>query len=265
MLEPTDLMDPEARALAAKLGHTFADESLLDVALTHRSAAFEANANKRGRRPADNERMEFLGDVVLGLAVSEMLWRRFPTASEGELTRMRASIVNETNLARIALEIGVGEAIKLGRGEDNTGGRTKPSLLADSMEAVFAAVYLDGGIDRAREVIVALIGGFSEAAPVTSVRDEKTRLQEWMQEHHKITPRYEVIGAVGPDHDRTYEVEMQAGDVLKSQGSGRSKKSAEQDAARKAMELLAAEEKPEEKATEKPEEKPEESAGEKGE
>ena len=231
-------MDPALPSLAATLGYAFRDPSLLAVALTHRSAAFEMSSARRGRPASDNERLEFLGDAVLALTVSDVIWTRMPEATEGELTRVRAAVVNEANLARVASGIGLGDALKLGRGEDRSGGRAKPSLLANTLEAVFAAVYLDGGFEAARAVITTLLDPSIEEVRAQGTRDEKTLLQEIVQGRHGVTPRYEVISTAGPDHDRTYAVEMRAGEILRAQGVGRSKKSAEQDAARRALQNL---------------------------
>lgn len=233
-------MDDKLNALAAALGHVFRDERLLEVALTHRSAAFEAAPGRRSKALADNERMEFLGDAVLALAVSDALWKRCPEASEGELTRMRAAIVNESRLAEIAARLGVGDAIRLGRGEERTGGRTKASLLANALEAAFAAVYLDAGVTRACEVVLAMVAPTLDhvASTASAQRDEKTVLQELIQARHNVTPRYEVIDTQGPDHDRVWHVEVRAGEVLRAKGQGRSKKIAEQEAARNALRAL---------------------------
>lgn len=239
-------MDERLRAFITALGHPFSNVVLLHEALTHRSAAFEASAGRRGKSLRDNERMEFLGDAVLALVVSDALWRRVPEAVEGELTRMRAAVVNERTLARIATEIGLGEVLRLGRGEDRTGGREKPSLLANALEAVFAAVYLDAGVDAARALIERLLAGpLDEVTLRTSapgeeraLLDEKSLLQEIVQARHGITPRYEVAGMEGPDHHRTWTVEVRAGDIVAARGSGRSKKAAEQEAARAARTAL---------------------------
>ncbi len=233
-------MDDKLLAIAQRLGHTFRDERLLERALTHRSAALEAAPTRRGRPAGDNERLEFLGGAVLAMAVSDALWHRCPEASEGELTRMRAAIVNEARLAEVAVAVGVGDALKLGRGEERTGGRAKPSLLADALEATFAAVYLDAGIERAREVVLACMAHMSDrvASTVSANRDEKSELQELIQAKHAVTPRYEVVDTAGPDHDRVWHVEVRAGEFLRARGSGRSKKAAEQEAARNALRAL---------------------------
>ncbi len=186
--------------------------------------------------------MEFLGDAVLSLAISDALWKRCPDATEGELTRMRAAIVNETRLAEVAAILGIGDAMRLGRGEERTGGRTKASLLANALEAAFAAVYLDAGVERASAVVLAMMGPTLErvVSSVSAQRDEKTRLQELMQARHNLTPRYEVVDTEGPDHDRVWHVEVRAGELLRARGSGRSKKAAEQEAARCALRTLDA-------------------------
>lgn len=233
-------MDDKVLALAASLGHQFRDPRLLEVALTHRSAAFESAAARKGKSLGDNERMEFLGDAVLSLAVSDALWSRCPEAAEGELTRMRAAVVNETRLAEAAARLGIGDALRLGRGEERTGGRTKASLLANALEAAFAAVYLDAGVERAREVVLALMAPTLDhvVSTVSAQRDEKTVLQELIQARHNVTPRYDVVDTQGPDHDRVWHVEVRAGELLRARGQGRSKKLAEQEAARNALRAL---------------------------
>ncbi len=227
-------------ALQASLGITLRDPTLLETAMTHRSAAHEGRAARRGHKATDNERMEFLGDAVLSLCVSELLWRRLPQAREGELTRLRAAVVNETALARLSTSLGIGETLRLGRGEARTGGRTKPSLLADALEATLAAVYLDGGLDAARAVVDRLLTPEIDEAltRATPDLDDKTRLQELLQAQHTLTPRYEVVRAEGPDHHRTWEVEMIADPHLRTRGVGTSKKRAEQAAAGEALRLL---------------------------
>jgi len=229
-------------ALQSALGITLRDPSLLEMAMTHRSSAHEVRAARRGARPADNERLEFLGDAVLSLCVSELLWRRLPEAREGDLTRLRAAVVNETTLARLSTRLGIGDALQLGRGEAQTGGRAKPSLLADALEAMLAAVFLDGGLDAARVVVDRLLTPEIDTAltRATPDLDDKTRLQEVVQARLAITPRYEVVSAEGPDHHRTWEVEMIADPHLRTRGSGTSKKRAEQAAAGEALRRLAA-------------------------
>lgn len=235
-------MDPALRALAARLPHEFSRPEFLETALNHRSAAFEAGAARRGKAPPDNERLEFLGDAVLAFVASEVIYRQFPAASEGELTRLRAALVNEQSLAEMATRIDLGAALRLGRGEDRSGGRNKPSLLADALEAVFAAVFLDAGIDTARTVIAGLITPSLDALARDRApgHDAKTHFQERFQARYHSTPSYTLVGHSGPDHNRVWTVEMCAGDHLRTRGEGRSKKAAEQAAAAEGLRLLDA-------------------------
>ncbi len=216
------------------LGIRFADRDLLLAALTHRSFINENPEVAIG----DNERLEFLGDAVLDLAVSRLLWDRFPQAREGELSRRRAAIVNEAALAQVAATAGIGEALRLGRGEELTGGRTKASLLADAFEATLAAIFLDAGIEVALRVVERLFGDWIQGAAATP-EDHKTRLQELVQARFGCVPRYVTLRESGPDHDKVFLVEIQLGDEALGVGEGRSKKSAEQAAARAALERLA--------------------------
>lgn len=235
-------MEEAFRKISAALGYQFRDPALLQVALTHRSYTSEHGPPKG--TPAvygcDNERLEFLGDAVLDLVIAEMLWHLAPNAREGELSRLRAAVVNEATLADVAAQIGIGQCLRLGRGEDRRGGRTRPSILADALEAVFAAVYLDGGFQAAKEVIARLLASRVEQVMARGVQDYKSTLQELLQARYKITPRYELVASYGPDHDREHEVELRAGDVVTARGRGRSKKDAEQAAARLALEALEA-------------------------
>lgn len=220
--------------LSQKLGYEFADPSLLAAALRHSSYAHEHFNSE----PDSNERLEFLGDAVLELTITEMLFNRFPEDSEGRLSKARSSMVNESRLARTALDLGLGDYLLLGKGEENQGGREKPSILADAVEAVLAAVYLDGGLEAAAEVVGRLLGDAAEngleAAPQ---QDFKTRLQELVQEKLHLTPRYELLEADGPDHDKTFHMTLFIEDKPLAQGSGKSKKEAQQDAARNVLEL----------------------------
>jgi ribonuclease III len=235
-------MEEALLKLAAALGYQFNDVALLRAALTHRSYASE-HGTPPGTPPgfgADNERLEFLGDAVLGLVIAEALWARVPGAREGELSRLRAAVVNEAALAEVAARAHVGEGMRLGRGEDRMGGRGRPSILADALEAVFAAVYLDGGFDAAKDVITRALARRIDEVVTRGVHDDKSMLQELLQARHRITPRYEVVATYGPDHDREHEVELRAGDVVTARGRGRSKKEAEQAAAHVALEALEA-------------------------
>jgi len=220
-------------AVAEALGHRFEREELLRDALTHRSYA-----NERPKlAPSDNERLEFLGDAVAGFVVSGMLWERFPDAPEGELTRRRADLVCEATLAAIAKDLGIGEALRLGRGEERSGGRDKPRLLASALEACLGAVFLDGGelaaVRVGRSLFADRIDGVTPGAS-----DFKSRVQELVQARHGTTPRYEVLAAEGPDHDRTFRVAIVVRDRTVGEGSGRSKGEAEQAAAERAWAAL---------------------------
>ena len=231
-------MDREAYVpLETRLGHRFADPHRLEAALTHKSFL---NENPSAAR-SDNERMEFLGDAVIDLAISHLLMEAFPTRSEGELSKTRAQIVNEQGLADVAQAIALGEWLFLGRGEEQSGGRGKPSLLADACEAVIAAVYLDGGFDAALLVVRRLFGHRVQAAFEGRGSDYKTRLQERVQAELKVQPRYNVIGTSGPDHDKTFDVALLVGDRELGRGQGKSKKEAEQRAAERALSILDAE------------------------
>ena len=222
------------------LGYHFKDVLALRAALTHRSWSSEHHAPREQveRFGADNERLEFLGDSVLGVVVTEALWRRSPTAPEGVLSRFRSAVVNEASLADVATRTGVGLAMRLGRGEERTGGRSRPSLLADALEAVFGAVYLDGGFEAARAVVLLALTERIDRVVAQGVDDFKSTLQERLQASHKVTPRYRLVATFGPDHDREHEVELEADNIVVARGRGRSKKDAEQSAARAALESL---------------------------
>lgn len=233
-------MEESLAKISASLGYEFRDVALLRAALTHRSYASEHGAG-HGVPTAygvDNERLEFLGDAVLGLVIAEALWTRVPSAREGDLSRLRAAVVNEAALAEAAARAHVGEGLRLGRGEHRTGGRSRPSMLADALEAVFAAVFLDGGLQAARGVILGILTERIDQVVTRGVQDDKSTLQELLQARYRITPRYELVATYGPDHDRQHEVELRAGDVVAARGRGRSKKEAEQVAARSALETL---------------------------
>ena len=220
--------------LQERLGWHFADIALLDNALTHRSFVNENAAACR-----DNERLEFLGDAVLELTVSDMLMRKFPDLAEGELSKLRASVVNEQPLAELARRFGLGEHLQLGRGEEGSGGRMKPSLLANALESLIAAMYLDGGFDRTAAFIGQLFGPLIEEGNISTVyRDYKTAVQEIAQLLFREMPRYVVISATGPDHDKRFETSLMIGERAIATGAGKSKKEAEQQAARSALEEL---------------------------
>ena len=223
------------QALETRLGVPVSRKDLGLAALTHKSYFNE----HREEGLQDNERLEFLGDAVVDLAISHRLMERFPNASEGELSKLRALIVNEEGLARIARALNLGELLLLGRGEELTGGRDKPSVLADALEAVLGAVYLGSGM----EAMMALVDRhFLEAlegvAEGRSGLDYKTKLQEDVQNRLKVSPRYRVVSEVGPDHEKTFEVEVSIGAELYARATGRSKKEAEQAAARATLDML---------------------------
>jgi len=222
-------------ALEGRLGWHFTDITLLDNALTHRSFVNEAVAP--GCR--DNERLEFLGDAVLELTVSDMLMRKFPDHAEGQLSKLRASVVNEQPLAELARRFGIGEHLLLGKGEEGSGGRMKSSLLANAFESVLAAMYLDGGFDRTAAFIGRLFEPLIEEDNLSAIyRDYKTAVQEMSQLLFREMPRYTVISETGPDHDKRFQTNLMIGERVIAAGMGRSKKEAEQQAARMAIEEL---------------------------
>lgn len=223
------------KELEAYIGYRFEDRGLLDNALTHRSFV-----NENSILPCkDNERLEFLGDAVLELTISDMLMKKFPDLAEGELSKLRASLVNEQPLAKLARSFRIGEFLLLGRGEESTGGRTKPSLLANAFESVVAAMYLDGGFDRATAFIGRLFEPLIDAGAAAAVyRDYKTAAQEICQNLFRELPRYMVISETGPDHEKRFETSLVVGERVISTGTGRSKKEAEQQAAKEAIEVL---------------------------
>lgn len=224
-------------ALEEKLGYRFRTISLCENAVTHRSWLNEAN--EAGR--ADNERLEFLGDSVLSLAISDILMRRFPEQPEGELSKARSALVNEAGLARVSDGLQLGQWIFLGRGEEQAGGRQKRSLLSNALEALIGAVYLDGGFAAAFRVVERLFQPVLADTPATTSRDFKSRLQEVSQARLQLAPVYTVIGQHGPDHDKTFEVAISLGDKEYGRGQGKSKKEAQQSAAELALAQLAAE------------------------
>lgn len=217
--------------LEGKLGYRFSNRELLEEALTHRTYANEAGGK-------DNQRLEFFGDAVLDFLLSDLLLQRFPDSREGELTKMRAALVDEVSLARIAAGLELGAALRLGRGEEKGGGRQKRSLLADAFEALLAALYLDGGVDTARRVVHELFEPLLCRPEILCGRDAKTELQERARLLRGKLPRYQLKQVTGPDHDRRFTVEIFLGSELMGEGVGRTKKEAEQDAARAAALIL---------------------------
>jgi len=223
------------RELEACLGYRFKDGALLNNALTHRSFVNE----NPGLSCKDNERLEFLGDAVLELTVSDMLMKNFPDYTEGQLSKLRASVVNEQPLAELARRFRIGDFLLLGRGEEASGGRTKPSLLANAFESIVAAMYVDGGFDQAAAFVGRLFEPLMQRGAVSAVyRDYKTAAQEICQNRFREVPRYAVISETGPDHDKRFETAFVVGDRTIATGTGRNKKEAEQQAAKTALENL---------------------------
>ncbi len=221
------------KELEDAIGYRFSNISLLQNALTHSSYA-----NERWHNSAmSNERLEFLGDSVLGMIVAEYLYKKFPDRPEGELTRMRADMVCETSLAEVAAQIDLGRHLLLGKGEEQGGGRTRPSILADAVESVIAASFLDGGAAAAESFVRRFV---LCKVPVTRLHNEdyKTSLQELVQQKRNQVLSYRLAGESGPDHDKHFTVEVLLNGTVLGQGTGSSKKRAEQDAARTAITKL---------------------------
>jgi len=218
------------------LGYAFQDPLLLVNAFTHRSYTNE-NPSLSGQ---DNERLEFLGDAVLQLCISDLLMKRFPDFTEGRLSKMRATLVNEQSLAALGKRFGLGNHLFLGKGEEASGGRGKTSLIADTFEAIMAAVYLDGGYAQASRLIADLFAEMilSGEEGATPFRDYKSALQELCQSRFHETPKYQLLNEYGPDHDKTFEVELAIVESVKETGTGKSRKEAEQQAARKVLEYF---------------------------
>ena len=219
--------------LETAIGYRFRNISLLQNALTHSSYANERWHNSL----LSNERLEFLGDSVLGMLVAEYLYGTFPDRPEGELTRMRADMVCEGTLAAVANKIGIGEHLLLGHGEERFGGRSRNSILADAMESVIAAAFLDGGLEAAKGIVQKFI---LVEVPVKRMHnvDYKTQLQELVQQKKNQIIAYSLVGESGPDHDKVFQVEVALNGTVVGSGTGSSKKRAEQDAARVAVERL---------------------------
>ena len=222
-------------ALQSSLGYRFHTLALLDEALTHSSLVNE----QKSASPQHNERLEFLGDAVLSLVISEYLASALPQSSEGTLSKLKAQLVSESSLAQVARRLGLGEHLKLGRGEDRSKGREKDSLLADALEAVLAAVHLDGGFEASRTVtrhiFVEKLMHIAAQEEQPGAGDYKTQFQEWCQKRHDTLPRYATIRETGPDHQKSFEVELLIQGEVVGVGSGRSKKEAEQQAAKQAL------------------------------
>lgn len=227
---------PDLAALQEILGVVFNKPSLLEQAMVHSSYVNENPTIVSGH----NERLEFLGDAILGFIVAEKLYQDSPDLSEGEMTKLRSALVRRDTLARVARAVRLGDFLYLGKGEEASGGRGKTANLAGALEAVIAATFLDQGVATTRNLILRLLG--EELARVVSqgmAVDYKSRLQELMQSRYQSTPAYRLVEAVGPDHDKRFTVEVMAGDTVLGRGTGKSKKLAEAEAARSALERLA--------------------------
>ncbi|HKV91061.1 MAG TPA: ribonuclease III [Candidatus Angelobacter sp.] len=251
----TVAMKPDLTALEAALGHTFKHPEMLERALTHSSHAHEeakAGGAEGGGEKQDNEQFEFLGDAVLGLVTSQLLFEKFPTFHEGQLSKLKAHLVSAEHLVGVATRIGLGQYLRLGRGEERSGGRTKGTLLSDAIEAVIAAMYLDAGLEKTREFIIRQILK-SELETITaegesefSLADYKSALQELLQSSGRQQPVYVTVKEEGPDHRKTFTVEARiyvqghSKPEYVARAEGGTKKKAEQLAAKQALEHLRA-------------------------
>lgn len=229
------MADPFLPALQQRLGLRFSDPALLQRALTHRSAGAE-----------HNERLEFLGDAVLQTAVSALLYERFAGYDEGDLTRVRAHLVREDSLARVALSIGLPEVLRLSEGEARGGGATRPSILADALEALIGATFLDGGYASAQTLVQRLFGDVIAGTGIDNwSKDPKTELQEWLQARKLPVPAYRIVATRGQSHAQTFDVECAVAALgLAERGEGKSRRAAEQDAARRMLDKLKASDRP---------------------
>ena len=221
----------QKEAFEAAVGYRFKNEKLLETAFTHSSYK-----NEKNLRRDCNERLEFLGDSVLGVISADYFYHNLNHLPEGEMTKKRAACVCEKSLFGFAQEIDLGKYILLGRGEERTGGRSRPSILADAFEAVIAAIYLDGGLEEARKFVLRFLK--TAAAQDIRIRDYKTTLQEIIQKNPDEHLTYVLVAESGPDHQKHFEVEVHLNSNVIGVGTGRSKKAAEQDAAQKALELM---------------------------
>jgi len=256
-------VEPSSQTLTSAFGHRFKDASLLERALTHRSLAYETNPQNLTDPNADNERLEFVGDAVLGLVVAEALFDRFPDSDEGELTQLRASVVGRKHLSAMAAKLGLGDMLRLGKGEERSGGRSKAALLANALEAVIAAVYLDGGLEAAKtfvhrwvlapslpELDAALMEQSHTAVAVRdsgafsgAVGDHKSALQEHLQAIGAGQPEYILLSESGPDHCKSFRIAVRTRaldgtSTVLAESEGSTKKAAQQEAARIAFGLL---------------------------
>jgi ribonuclease-3 len=223
--------------LQERIRYPFGDPRLLILSLTHVSYGHE-NHQEKSLAHRDNERFEFLGDAVLDLVISDLLLESFPDAAEGQLSKMRAAVVNEKTLYEIAKSLNLSPLMRLGKGEMRTGGNEKPSILASAFEALIAAIYIDGGFNAVFPVIRYLFAPLFEGNSAISFQDHKTKLQEVMQSKFKLTPTYHLIGSTGPDHAKIFTVEVHIREQVLASADGSSKKDAEQNAAKVALQSL---------------------------
>lgn len=225
----------DLKAIQEQIGLVFNNNNLLRQALTHRSYI-----NEHGDVSiSDNERLEFLGDAVLDFLVGDMLYQRFPDMPEGDLTRLRAALVRTESLAELAQDIGLGQALRMGKGEESSGGRQRPTNLCATFEAVVGALYLDQELKAVRAFVTPRLDALLEQVLADARdRDARSRLQEWSQAEHNLTPAYRTVSASGPDHQKEFVVEVVIGQRAVAHGTGRSKQAAAQSAAREALRLL---------------------------
>ncbi|WP_345976290.1 ribonuclease III [Sulfurimonas sp. HSL3-7] len=224
----------QIKALEDRLGYSFKNKKLIIEALTHKSY----------KQPYNNERLEFLGDAVLDLIVGEYLFENFPNHDEGKLSKMRASLVNEEGFTRLANHIGLGKQLLLSNAEENNGGRSKPSLLSNAFEAIIGALYLEAGLEKARDISIKLLEEvYPDISLDTLFKDYKTTLQEMTQAQFGTTPEYKLVGSHGPDHKKEFEIAVHVDGKEYARASGKSKKIAQQEAAFLAINILKENEK----------------------
>lgn len=244
---------PEVETLEKAIGHVFTRRELLDQALTHSSQAREIEALRANStvRFGDNEQLEFLGDAVLGLVTTEELFRRFPQFSEGQLSKLRAHLVSKNHLISVAGRLELGRYLRLGRGEEKSGGRNKSALLVDALEAILGAVYLDSGLETVRSIILTRIvvpelESFVSSGTAGKITDYKSALQERLQAEGRPQPAYVLVNETGPEHQKTFTIEARLLTLgngkteFTARAKGSTKKNAEQDAARQVLEYLSA-------------------------
>lgn len=225
-------LKPHCSQLEEAIGYTFKNKEYCKIAVTHSSFANEVKHSLQ-----NNERQEFLGDAVLSIVVSDYLFHHYSMA-EGDLTKLRASLVCETSLCGFARSISLGSYLRLGKGEAQTGGAGRPSILADAFEALIAAIYLDGGMEEARKFVIPFVKNMLESSPEPGFQDYKTLLQEIVQQNPQEALSYALVEESGPDHDKRFEVEVHLNSNVIGRGIGRSKKLAEQNAAKEALKLM---------------------------